>query len=168
MSERVGSPANQEQLRVTLEQKIEHHLETEPAFSGARYTGLDLSPADFSQWEDRPLISGAIEPFTPREDIRIILTDHLTQKDIETYKTMQLRIAPIEKATRIRYVYHLRLAANSLEQLKTYIDKPATPQIGDKPAPMLPYNITEVRVTPSVLEAFSNFLDQAKPISQSK
>lgn len=156
--------ADIEQLRINLEQKIDQHLEAEQSFDGARYAGLDLPPADFSQWKDRPLVKGAIEPFIPREDVRIILTNHMVQGDIEPYKTMQLRIAPIEEAARVRYVYHLKLAVSSPAELVTYVDKPAHPQIGDEPAPMLPYNMTPVEVAPSVFEVLSIFLDKIKPI----
>ena len=109
--------AELEQLRTSVEQKIEQRLETEPSFSGARYTGLDLTLSDFSQWRDRPLIQGAIEPFNPREDIRIILTDHLAQSGIESYKTIQLRIDPIEEVARVRYVYNLKLTVGSPKHL---------------------------------------------------
>lgn len=150
------------QLRIVVEQKIEQHLESEPIFSGAKYTVLDLSPADFSQWRDRPLIQGGIEPFTPREDIRIILTDHLDQSGIKAYKTMQLSIAPIEEAARVRYVYNLNLTAGSPAELVTYVDRPVATQISGEPTPMLPNNMTQLKVTPAILETFSNFLDKAR------
>ena len=153
-----------EQLRIEVEQKIEHHLAGEQNFSGARYTGLDLDPTAFREWAERPSILGGIEPFTPREDIRIILTDHLVQRRIEAYKTIQLHIAPLEETARVKYVYNLRLTVGSPAELVTYVDKPSFPQVGDEPAPTMPFSMTQVDVTSSVLEAFSRFLDQAKPM----
>ncbi len=152
-----------EQLRNEIEQKIEHHLAGEPSFSGTKYAGLNLDPSALAEWRDRPLIQGGIEPFTPREDIRVILTDHLAQRETDAYKTMQLQIAPLEEAARVRYVYNLRLTVGTPAELVTYIDKPSAHQFGDEPAPMMPYNMTHVDATPSVLEVFSRFLDQAKP-----
>lgn len=153
-----------EHLRTEVEQKIEQHLANEQSFSGERYTGLDLDPSVLTEWVDRPLIPGGIEPFIPREAIRIILTDHLSQSRIEAYKTMQLHIAPLEEEARVRYVYNLRLSTGAPAELVTYVDKPAVPQLEDEPAPMLPHNMTQIEITPNILETFSNFLDKARPV----
>lgn len=168
-------------LRTVIETKVDRLLEEEERFrSGNKYNGLDLPASALDEWLDRPTISGSIEPFVPREDIRIILIDQIAQetrtrkrhflKTVEeitrtsAFKNIQLHIAPLGEAPRVKYVYNLILVEAKPAELSYYMDRPVGVSLGDEPAPMMPFGMNRMEATLDTLKAFNLFLEQAKPI----
>lgn len=172
-----------ESLRTEIEAKVDHLLQSEQRFiSGNKYTGLDLPASALEQWQDRPAIAGGIEPLVPREDIRVILVDQIARevrtskrrflKTIEevtrtpAFKNIQLHIAPVGEAPRVRYVYNLILSEGKPAELSYYMDRPVGFSISDEPSPLMPFGMSRVEVTSDALQTFSRFLDESKPLVQ--
>lgn len=170
------SEANQnpEALRVEIENKVEKLLGKE------NYGGLDLEASFLESWKDRPVLDQSKEPLAPSEDIRVILTAHPQEetrikkgffrkteeaKKIFAYKTVQLHVTPQGEQGRVRHVYILNLTEGESPKLISYLNKPATPEIGGEPNPMLPSNTVTTEASFSDLKAFNSFLDHTKPLS---
>lgn len=170
-----------ESLQTEINAKVERLLESEQRFSGGnRYSGLDLPASTLEQWQERPTISGGIEPVVPREDIRIILIDQIA-KEVRTrkrhflktveevirtpaFKNIQLHIAPVGEAPRVKYVYNLILIEGKSAELSYYMDRPLGFSIGEEPAPLMPFGMSRIEADSGTLQAFNHFLDEAKPL----
>ena len=79
---------------------------------------------------------------------------------------IQLHIAPVREAPRVRYVYNLILVEGKPAELSYYMDRPVGFSFGDEAALLMPFGMNRVEASSDILQAFNRFLDEAKPLAQ--